>query len=300
MKKKFLQMSLLVLSLLFIFVPTVQASSLMEDILKDEDGKIVFYNPELGGEYRELPNFPIQVSIEALKSDQPQIRMIWNLDDPSRDVVMPIEVKEIEPTAVPVLPDGEEYQANIEITIKEPVEEYYQGKIYLTDLASMGGIQLLLPNYAGNVEESQKEYYQVLTETSDQDQADLNIEDLDQAMKEWQANMGQEYSRFYPQSDQTSANSFSQEVLNNMIFEGQSIDLTKDDTYQLQAIYSTIGTESYNQVGPITYLMVVNDGNPQVWVSEDSQRKDVFDFKLTENAEIRDVFGQWYYQENVE
>ncbi|MGY4105424.1 DUF4767 domain-containing protein [Ignavigranum ruoffiae] len=300
MKKVLSYLSLLGLSLLFIFVPSVQASSLLDSIVENSGGQIIFRNPEVDGQYRELPNFPIQVSLEQLDSDQPQIRMVWNLDDASKDEVMPIEIEEIEPTEVPVLPDGENYQSTIAITIPDPPRDYYQGTIYLTDLASMGGVQMLIPNYAGNVEESQQGYYQVLSEVIPDNSADLNIADLDQAMAVWQENMGQEYIRYYPQDDQAVVNSFSQEVLTHMAFEGESIDLNNAEGYRLYAIYSTVGTDSYNQVGPITYVMVDVEGTPQVWVSLDSQRNETFNFKLTENVDIKDVFGQWYYQADAE
>ncbi|WP_282920794.1 DUF4767 domain-containing protein [Ignavigranum ruoffiae] len=300
MKKVLSYLSLLGLSLLFIFLPSVQASSLLDSIVENSGGQIIFQNPEVDGQYRELPNFPIQVSLEQLDTDQPQIRMVWNLDDASKDEVMPIEIEEIEPTEVPVLPDGESYQSTIAITIPDPPRDYYQGTIYLTDLASMGGVQMLIPNYAGNVEESQQGYYQVLSEVIPDNSADLNIADLDQAMAVWQENMGQEYIRYYPQDDQAVVNSFSQEVLTHMAFEGEPIDLNNAEGYRLHAIYSTIGTDSYNQVGPITYVMVDVEGTPQVWVSQDSQRNETFNFKLTENVDIKDVFGQWYYQADAE
>ncbi|MBG9987274.1 DUF4767 domain-containing protein [Facklamia sp. DSM 111018] len=296
----------LIVMLVFLQTPTAHAiSNAMDLINQDADGQMDFEFFSENARMSAIENVPERIRLEGLHGAQPMLRMMWDLEDPSQDVTFPIQYQKTMNAPVSVLPDTSQYMAHVQIDFMTEVEPFYEGMIYLTHIPMFEGqLQLMIPIYG----ESQRQNYQMMTQVNEEsqpqpapDQGGLDIYDLDEKVVAWQETMGQSYYRIYPPNkiDLDHGGLNFNELMGYMTYNGETINPLASENYQLHAVYSTAGQNTDGRFEPITYLMGTYDGTPQVWVSQQTDTSQPINFQLTQNPDLRDLFGQWYYQDGT-
>lgn len=303
MKRIMVGICFLLLTMIMIEVPKVEANEVMDAIAADEDGQIEFEFFNLDENLTDVNSYPVRVRLEGLHTDQAYIRMIWDLDVRELDEVFPISIHEDMNAPVYVLPNGDTYMASGRIEFEGVSQEMFGGHLYLTNLPSQSGIQLMMADYVNN-EQGQKKYHWMLTETDDvagshvEDVA-RDIYDLDERVLAWTQEVGGKFYRIYPpnKAELDHSGLTFDELMNYMTLDGLAVNPLETPGYTLHAVYST-AIQGVDHEEYITYLMLEFQGQAQVWVSTQSSTDNLVNFHLTENAQMRQLFEDWFYSAN--
>lgn len=282
-------------------------------IYKSEIKEFKFVDEEEGAVSNH--HSPIRIRIENIKGDQADLRMIWKLNDRSYDEVFKITLTHTPYESVPMVPDGSPQPISDTISFNDTAGEKYNGNIYLTDMEEYGGIQLLLKDSAGFYSKD-GEQFMLMTEIpaqtesqeseSNEDSEDsLTLEpdfaDLHKRIDEWSQQMGEEFYHINLEKnmDLDHAGLTLHDLMNHMAFNGNEIHLDSAQGYERFGVYSNSITDDVKEQ-PITYILVAVNDEPQVWVSEQTDTSRRIEFKLSENAELQQLFSQWYQSNRPE
>lgn len=266
----------------------------LEDVVNQEVSELEF--SFVGAkEVESVPNSPISTKLEGLDTDEPVVRFVWDREDESLDEVYDLTVSEIELTEIEAFNKEDEgtttYESNIlaEFETSEEDEYYFNKEMYLID--GEEGIELLQPNYAGNVEEGQEDVYMNLVASSPDTS---NLEALDEAVIEWGETLEQDYGRYYPgfEEEFSHAGTDLDTMLENAVIDDEAVNLKESDEYEIIAIYS--GTvEEESMIRDITYIMTIVDETPVVLVTEQMEDASEIHYTETENTDLQGIYYDW-------
>lgn len=266
----------------------------LEDVVNQEVGELEF--SFVGAkEVESAPNSPISTKLEGLDTDEPVVRFIWDREDESSDEVFELTLSEIDPVEVEAFNKEDEGTKTHEATVLAEFEtteddSYYQNtEMYLID--GEDGIELLQPNYAGNVEEDQQDVYMNLIESTPDTS---NLEALDEAVIEWGETLEQDYGRYYPgfEEEFSHAGTDLDTMLENAVIDDEPVNLKESDEYEIIAIYS--GTvEEESMIRDITYIMTIVDETPVVLVTEQMEDASEIHYTETENTDLQGIYYDW-------
>ena len=312
MKKALYTLMTLIFLMMLVKTSSVEANDMIQSLDNDPDGQVEFKFPNEEEGQTALSDFPIRVRLEGLGKEEVKIRMIWDINNPNSDVVIPVMIEEVEPVELKML-NEEVHTSNVRVSFTAMPNPYYRGVIYLTDLSGQEGLQMIIPNYGVGIDPEVGEVYQLMTQVEEGGEAPneelpeesdyqylLDINELDRIFLDWQEDNGQTFYRYYPdnESEYNLKNQTFEEFLDNIMFYDERIQFLETEGYTLHAVYSTARPGAELDSETTTYLMLDYYGRPKVWVNEEDDGSQLNSFVLTQNEEVFDLFGRWYYQED--
>ncbi|MFC3901236.1 DUF4767 domain-containing protein [Aliicoccus persicus] len=248
------------------------------------------------------PNSPIATKLEGLDTDEPVVRLIWDREDESLDEVFEVNVSEVDPVEIEAFNTEDEgtttYESNIIAEFVPEDDTYYANtELYLVD--GENGVELLQPNYAGNVEEDQQDVYMNLVQANqdDEDGENTNLEALDEAVIEWGNSLEQPYERYYPGNEDkfSHAGTDLDTMLENAVIDGTPVNLNESGNTEIVAVYSAT-VEEESMMRDITYIMTRIDDAPVILVTEQMEDASEIHYTGTDNEELQAIFSDWVEQ----
>ncbi len=248
------------------------------------------------------PNSPIATKLEGLDTDEPVVRFIWDREDESLDEVFEVNVSEVDPVEIEAFNTEDEgtttYESNIIAEFVPEDDTYYANtELYLVD--GENGVELLQPNYAGNVEEDQQDVYMNLVQANqdDEDGENTNLEALDEAIIEWGNTLDQSYERYYPGNVEnfSHAGTDLNTMLENAVIDGTPVNLNESGNTEIVAVYSAT-VEEESMMRDITYVMTLIDDAPVILVTEQMEDASEIHYTGTDNEDLQAIFNDWVEQ----
>ena len=247
------------------------------------------------------PNSPIATKLVGLDTDEPVVRFIWDREDENLDEVFEVNVSEVEPVEIEAFNTDDEgtttYETNIIAEFVPEDDTYYANtELYLID--GENGVELLQPNYAGNVEDDQQDVYMNLVQTTQGDDGEnANLEALDEAIIEWGNTLDQSYERYYPGNVEnfSHAGTDLNTMLENAVIDGTPVNLNESGNTEIVAVYSAT-VEEESMMRDITYVMTLIDDAPVILVTEQMEDASEIHYTGTDNEDLQAIFNDWVEQ----
>lgn len=247
------------------------------------------------------PNSPIATKLEGLDTDEPVVRFIWDREDESLDEVFEVNVSEVDPVEIEAFNTEDEgtttFESNIIAEFAPEDDTYYANtELYLVD--GENGVELLQPNYAGNVEENQQNVYMNLVQATQGDSSENeNLEALDEAVTEWGNTLDQPYERYYPGNEEefSHAGTDLDTMLENAVIDGTPVNLIESSNTEIVAVYSAT-VEEESMMRDITYIMTRIDDAPVILVTEQMEDASEIHYTGTDNTDLQAIYNDWVEQ----
>lgn len=247
------------------------------------------------------PNSPIATKLEGLDTDEPVVRFIWDREDESLDEVFEVNVSEVDPVEIEAFNTEDEgtttFESNIIAEFVPEDDTYYANtELYLVD--GENGVELLQPNYAGNVEENQQDVYMNLVQVAQgEDGENANIEALDEAVIEWGNTLDPSYERYYPGNEEefSHAGTDLDTMLENAVIDGTPVNLIESSNTEIVAVYSAT-VEEESMMRDITYIMTRIDDAPVILVTEQMEDASEIHYTGTDNTDLQAIYNDWVEQ----
>ncbi|HJE19892.1 MAG TPA: DUF4767 domain-containing protein [Aliicoccus persicus] len=247
------------------------------------------------------PNSPIATKLEGLDTDEPVVRFIWDREDESLDEVFEVNVSEVDPVEIETFNTEDEgtttFESNIIAEFVPEDDTYYANtELYIVD--GENGVELLQPNYAGNVEENQQDVYMNLVQVAQgEDGENANIEALDEAVIEWGNTLDQSYERYYPGNEEefSHAGTDLDTMLENAVIDGTPVNLSESGNTEIVAVYSAT-VEEESMMRDITYIMTLIDDAPVILVTEQMEDASEIHYTGTDNTDLQAIYNDWVEQ----
>lgn len=187
--------------------------------------------------------------------------------------------------------------------INEKIPEVYGDKLYITDVPEHEGEQLLLKDIS-SLDSEDPDQFIMLTETPIEENPlrsegeripEEQLMALDRQVNQWAKELGGTFYRIFPpnKAELDHASLSLTELTSNMNLDGQEVNPSTTEGYKQIAVYSN-SIQGKPNPEPITYIMLDVQGEPQVWVTEQTDVSKQVRFNLSENAEMTDIFNEWH------